>query len=332
MGEQTVVVPDELDDVRADRVIAVVCGVTRSVARRIIESGAAVVVDGGTTPGAVPLTGSQRLEAGTTLTVTVPDTGPELVARPVAFGVRYEDESVIVVDKPAGLVVHPGAGTTAPTLVAGLVHRYPELGRMADHRWGLVHRLDKDTSGLLVVARTPSGHERLQRELRRRTVARTYLTVVTGVTEAMRGTIEGPIGRDPQHPTRMSVRRDGRPARTHYRRLASWSDASFLEVTLDTGRTHQIRVHLMSIGHDVFGDPVYHRRGRRNVAEGDRQWLHAVRLAFPHPVEDRVVSVESPLPEDLAEVFPRLGTPVWGAVELPTGTPRRDDGFPGATA
>ncbi len=303
----TAVVPADLDGVRADRAVAVIFDVTRAVARRLVETGD--VHDAGRT-----LTPAQRLTAGTVLTATLPEPQPALVPAAVAFGVVFEDEAVIVVAKPAGLVVHPGAGTPEPTLVAGLVHRFPDLAGLEQHRWGLVHRLDRDTSGLLVVARSVSAFDRLQEELRLRRIERSYLALVEGTPDGGRGTVDAPIGRDPHHPTRMALVRDGRPARTHFRRLAAWSDATLLDVQLETGRTHQIRVHLASIGHPVVGDRMYGGRRGRHRADAGRQWLHAARLAFAHPVDGRSIEVTSSPPEDLRAAIAGLGEPDAGAV------------------
>ncbi len=303
-------VPQDLDGVRADRVVAVLCALPRAEARRIIDQGD-VTVDG---RGVAP---AERLNAGSVVVALIPPREPQLAPEPVEFGVCYLDPEVIVVDKPPGLVVHPGAGTrTTTTLVAGLVHRFPELGDLDEQRWGLVHRLDRDTSGLLMVGRTVNAFHHLQHELRQRRIERVYLTLVDGVPEAARGTVDAPIGRDPDNPVRMAVVRDGRPARSHYRRLAAWDDAALLEVRLETGRTHQIRVHLASIGHPVVGDGVYDRRRRRSVADPGRQWLHAARLAFVHPSSGERVEVTAPLPADLLASLPSLGEPTAGSIPV----------------
>jgi len=299
-------VPADLDLVRSDRVIAVVLDLSRSEVRRLIDAGAVAVEGTAVKP-------SQQLPAGSEVVVDLPEPRPDLVAVDVDFEVAYEDDVVIVVDKPAGLVVHPGAGTVAPTLVAGLVQRFPELRDLSDDRWGLVHRLDRDTSGLLVVARSANAHEHLQEALRRRELTRTYLALVAGKPEAATGTIDAPIGRDRNNPTRQALRHDGRPSRTHYRRLASWGDVALLEITLETGRTHQIRVHLAGIDHAVVGDTTYGGRGHRG--DPGRQWLHACRLVFAHPAGRGVVDVSSGLPADLAESLAQLGDPETGSVE-----------------
>jgi len=302
---ERIVTPDDLDGVRADRVVAVVCGVSRRVARSSIERGA--VVCRGRVLGA-----SDRLRAGDEVEVDIVIEEAVVEAdETVEFAVAYEDADVIVVDKPAGVVVHPGAGRPSGTLANGLLARYPELGDLGDdHRWGIVHRIDRDTSGLLIVARTPAAFEYLQAALKEREVSRNYLALVIGRFTNVSGTIEAPVGRDPAQPTRMAVVETGRYARTHYRRLADWErhDLSLMSVKLDTGRTHQIRVHMKAIDHPIVGDPVY---GIGGLVPGDpgRTWLHARLLTFDHPSGTGPVTVESPLPGDLAASLAAIGPP-----------------------
>lgn len=301
-------VPAALDGVRADRVVAQIFGLTRSVARQLVEDGKVRTADG-------PLTAKEPVAAGADLVAEIPEPSPPLTPAPVDFAVPYADEDVLVVDKPAGVVVHPGAGTRQPTLVAGLVHRFAELSSMEEQRWGLVHRLDRDTSGLLVVARSADAHRTLQRAMKERRIVRTYLALVHGVPESGRGTVDAPIGRDPNHPTRMAVQRDGRAARTHFRRLTVWDDLALLEVGLETGRTHQIRVHLASIGHPVVGDRSYGGRRRPTPADTGRQWLHAAHLEFAHPTHGSPVTVGSTLPPELAHALDLLAAPQSGAID-----------------
>ena len=301
-----VVVPLEFDGVRIDRTLAVLAELSRSQAQTMIAAGDVLL-------NSAPATKATTPHEGDTIEYPVPPVEGPLVPEPVEFDVATEEPDVIVVNKPVGLVVHPGAGNQTGTLAHGLAYRYPELDRLgSDHRWGLVHRLDRDTSGLLLVARTAEMHEFLQRELKQRNIARTYLALVSGELPAVTGTIDAPIGRDPLRPTRMAIVTDGRPARTHYRRLAGWDDCGLLEIELETGRTHQIRVHLSSIGHGIVGDPLY---GDATGGSGNpgRVWLHAARLRFPMP-DGTERSVEAALPADLVASLETLGEPASGEV------------------
>lgn len=302
-------VPAALDRMRADRVITMLADVTRAQASDLLSSGQ-VRVDG------VVLTSRSRpLAAGAILRVELSG-APTKNATPdpsVTFTVVYEDPVVVVVDKPADLVVHPGAGHLDGTLVTGLLWRYPDLAELGSahdpRRPGVVHRLDRGTSGLLAVARTEAAYRSLVAQLAQRTMSRRYLTVVEGVIPEDRGAVEAPIGRSFRQPTRMAVSEAGRPARTRYsvlQRVEGPVAATLLSVSLDTGRTHQIRVHLAAIGHPVLGDSRY--RASRPVpsfAPG-RVFLHAARLRFDHPGSGRPLTCSSPLPEDLqvaAEAF-----------------------------
>ena len=218
-----------------------------------------------------------------------------LEPEPIDVPIVWEDDHLLVVDKPAGMVVHPAGGHATGTLVHGLLELGAEGGE--EDRPGIVHRLDRDTSGLLVVARSERAHRRLQRMLRDRTIRREYTTLVHGATPPAL-TVDRPIGRDRRVRTRQAIDlAEGRDAVTHLRRLEALGRFSLLEARLETGRTHQIRVHLESVGHPVVGDRVY---GRREETLGlERQFLHAARLAFPHPETGEPIDVESPLPHDL---------------------------------
>jgi 23S rRNA pseudouridine1911/1915/1917 synthase len=298
MADQVRIVPAHLDGQRVDKVLAELFELSRSQARALAERG--VTVDG---EEAGP---ADRVRSGQELQAESPAKEVDLAPEPVEFGILYEDEDVIVVDKPPRLVVHPGAGNRGGTLAAGLLHRYPELAAVGPRgRAGLVHRLDKDTSGALLVARTESSFETMTRELRGRRIERIYLALVEGIMAAPTGTVEAPIGRDPAHPTRRAVIHGGKPARTHYRVVEKLSDAglSLLEVRLETGRTHQIRVHLASISHPVAGDRIY---GKLRP-EVPRVFLHAARLGFDHPETGHRVEVDSALPSDLATALRALG-------------------------
>jgi 23S rRNA pseudouridine1911/1915/1917 synthase len=301
------VIPSHLVGERADKVVAELAGVSRQVSRRLFAAG--VTLDGeAVTP--------DRRVAGGVIEFPRPEAGSSPPAVEVAFGVVYEDADLLVVDKPPGLVVHPGAGSPQPTLASGLLHRFPDLEGVGEPgRWGIVHRLDRGTSGLLVVARTQQALGRLQADLRQRRIHRAYLTLVHGVPSLPTGTVDAPIGRDPAHPTRQKVVAGGRPSRTHYRVVRSYAVAALLEVELETGRTHQIRAHMAAIDHPVVGDRAYSRR--RDPVPVDRIFLHAHRLSFPHPRTGEEVSVESPLPPDLAAVLVDLARVYPERAELP---------------
>lgn len=232
--------------------------------------------------------------------------------QPIKLRVLLEDSSLLIIDKPAGLVVHPGSGNLEGTLVNGLLHFDPALAALP--RAGLVHRLDKDTSGCLLIARTPQAHAALVQQLKRREIRRGYLAVVWGELVAG-GTIDAPLGRHPVDRRRQVVRGDGRHAVTHYRIRQRLIAATALDVTLETGRTHQIRVHMQHIGHPLIGDPVYGRRGsprgldetQRALWRGfPRQALHAQHLELAHPLDGRVLSVNAPIPDDLAGLIRSL--------------------------
>jgi 23S rRNA pseudouridine1911/1915/1917 synthase len=243
---------------------------------------------------------SYRLAAGDEVEFESPvPVGLVTRREPMELRIAYEDEHVLVVDKPAGLTVHPGSGRQTRTLVHGL------LGRVAggpEERPGIVHRLDRDTSGLMVVSRTEEAYRRLQALVRKRALERGYLALVHGRPQSRRGRIEAPIGRDRRDPTRQSLDTDTpRAAITHFELVELVDDHALLAVRLETGRTHQIRVHLAAIGLPVVGDPIYGVRGLGL----ERQFLHAGSLAFPHPITGERIDVESPLPQDLAAALER---------------------------
>ena len=294
-------VPDALDGQRVDRVVAMLTDCSRAEASELVAQGA-VRVDGD-----VVTRGADRLAAGMQLDIDVDDaprsTVPEGDAS-VEVAVVHEDADVIVVDKPAGLVVHPGAGHDSGTLVHGLLARYPELASVGDpERPGIVHRLDLGTSGLLAVARTPEAYEGLVAQLAAREVHRQYEALVWGHPDAPRGVVDAPIGRSARHPTKMAVSERGKPARTAYEVVATFDDpvvVAELRCRLETGRTHQIRVHLSAIGHPVVGDDRY--GGVRESLPCPRPYLHAAELGFTHPVTGEELHFTSPLPADLAEV------------------------------
>jgi 23S rRNA pseudouridine1911/1915/1917 synthase len=256
-----------------------------------------------------------RLDGGETIVIVTPEPEMETRAQPqaVAFGVVYEDDDLIVVDKPPGLVVHPGAGNPDATLVNGLLARRPALAQLP--RAGLVHRLDKDTGGLLVVAAKAAAHRALTRAIAHHEVERRYAAIVEGVLTGGRD-IEAPIGRDPRDRLRQRVTASGRHALTRVRVRERFRAATLIDAELATGRTHQIRVHLASIGHPLFGDRRYGARGRlpprpspallAATRDFRRQALHAVRLSFVHPGDGRTLSFESPLPQDFETLLTAL--------------------------
>jgi 23S rRNA pseudouridine1911/1915/1917 synthase len=281
-------------------------GLSRTEVASLVEAGGVRLGD------EVVSSRSTRLRVGDEVVVDVPERDPqaELAAEPdVVVPVVHEDEHLLVVDKPAELVVHPGAGQRTGTLVQGLLAHYPELRGVGDdpERPGIVHRLDKGTSGLLLVARTPPAYAALVAALSAREVHRRYRTLVWGSVDAPRGLIDAPIGRSAREPTKMAIDERGKEARTRYevlRRYAEPVAVSELACTLETGRTHQIRVHLRSIGHTVVGDQRY--GGERQSLPMTRPFLHAERLELAHPITGDAVAFESALPPDLVDVLGRL--------------------------
>ncbi len=231
-----------------------------------------------------------------------PAKGPHRPER-IALDIVHEDDDILVINKPAGLVVHPGNGNWKGTLLNALLHHSPQLAALP--RAGIVHRLDKDTSGLLVVAKTPTAQTDLVRQLQARTVKREYLALVHGAVRGS-GEVSAPVGRDPRNRTRMAVVPAGRHALTRYRVARRFADASLLECSLETGRTHQIRVHMQSLGHPLVGDPLYRGRGGTGRARLARQALHAARLEFLHPTSGARRSFAAPLPEDFRTLLDSL--------------------------
>lgn len=271
--------------------------VSRSRVQRLISEGH-VRVNG------EPSRSGARLHAGDRLSWEIPPTQPSaLTAEPMELNVVFEDDDLLVIDKPAGLVVHPGPGHATGTLVQGLLSRGPGWSSVGGiDRPGIVHRLDRDTSGLLVVARHDAAHRELARQLKDRTMRRRYRAIVVGEVAEPAARIEAAIGRDRRHRQRMAVIADGRQAVTEFRRLDVAAGHSLLEVSLRTGRTHQVRVHLAYIRHPVLGDPVY---GRPSPLI-DRPALHAAEIEFRHPRTGRPVRFASPLPEDFEAAWKGL--------------------------
>ena len=268
---------------------------TRSVSERLLRDGA-VLVDG------AERSKSHRLERGAVVEVALPEPAPPVEPAPVTVEIPYQDRHLAVVEKPAGVTVHPAPGVARTTLLPQLL-TLGAVGGPDPERAGIVHRLDRDTSGLLVVARSEEAYAVLQEAIRRRAVERRYLALVHGRPESRTGRIDAPIGRDRRDRTLRSLDTDEpRDAVTHFELLEALGERALVEVTLETGRTHQIRVHLEAIGLPVSGDCRYGVRGDLGLG---RQFLHAHRLRFRHPVEDEEIDVRSPLPADLDAALER---------------------------
>ena len=295
------VVPEALAGERVDRALALLTGWSRAEVARLVEDDD-VLVGGKPVAKGRKLVGGEIVELLAEPPLPVPP-GPE----PVPVDIAYGDDDLAVIRKPAGLVVHPGAGHAGGTLVNGLLARFPEIAAVGDPaRPGIVHRLDRDTSGLLVVARSPAAYDGLVEMLAAHDVERRYVALVWGALDAPRGVIAAPIARSQTRRTRMAVRDQGREARTGFEVREEFSSpaVSLLECRLETGRTHQIRVHLSAVGHPVVGDGAY--GGARSTLTLDRPFLHATHLAFDHPVTGARVDVDDPLPDDLAAVLAAL--------------------------
>ena len=271
---------------------------SRAQAKRLIEAGL-VQADN------LALKPSLALNEGTVLTVSLPEVeNPGLQAKNIPLNILYNDEHVLAINKPAGLVVHPGAGQAQNTLVNGLIYHYPALKELDEIRPGIVHRLDKETSGVILVARTETALNNLQTQFKTRQVDKRYLALVHGTPKALEGIIDVPLKRDSVQRQRMTVHPEGKPARTHYRVQESFSQYSLLDIKLETGRTHQIRVHLSWLGHPVVGDSRYGRRKTHLPLK--RQFLHAYQISFTHPHSNTPLKLEAPLPEDLSQLLEDL--------------------------
>jgi 23S rRNA pseudouridine1911/1915/1917 synthase len=302
------IVPNSIDAIRIDRVLSMLTGLSRSETSEILATGAVTLND------RVIVKSSTTVEAGQHLVAVLPapESGFVEPDSSVAIDVVVDDPDFAVINKAPGQVVHPGAGHREGTLVAGLLAVYPQLQSLSDeglcdpYRPGIVHRLDKGTSGVLVVAKTPEGFLNLSAQLAERLMERTYLGMVEGHVIEERGVVDAPIGRSTRTPTLMAVRADGRAARTGYEVLARIDKPhtmTLLRLQLDTGRTHQIRVHLATIGHPVVNDARYgHRREKRLVE--DRFFLHSTTLSFAHPRTDEWLTTSVALPEDLRPLVP----------------------------
>jgi 23S rRNA pseudouridine1911/1915/1917 synthase len=302
-SERSLAVPDGLDGMRLDAAVARIFGLSRAAAASLVEAGDASL-DG------APASKSARVSAGAQLVVRLPD--PPVAAQPVeapqrVAGLRivYEDADLIVVDKPVGVAAHPSPGWEGPTVTGGLAaagHRVATSG--AAERQGIVHRLDAGTSGLMVVAKSEIAYSRLKDAFRDREVDKRYRALVQGHPDPSRGTIDAPIGRHPGADYRFAVVAGGRDSVTHYETIEAFRAASLLDIGLETGRTHQIRVHMAAIRHPCVGDLTYGADPTLAARLGlTRQWLHAAQLSFRHPTEGRPVSFTSPDPADLAHAL-----------------------------
>jgi 23S rRNA pseudouridine1911/1915/1917 synthase len=299
--------PEGLDGSRVDAAVSRLFGVSRTVAAGLIDSGAVLL-------GGSPPAKSQRVEAGEEIEVALPDPAApvEVVAEPVpGLRVVFEDDDIVVVDKPVGVAAHPSPGWSGPTVIGGLAaagYRVSTSG--AAERQGVVHRLDVGTTGLMVVAKSERAYSVLKSAFRERTVDKRYLALVQGHPDPSRGTIDAPIGRHPTHDYKWAVVADGRPSVTHYETVEAFRAASLLEIRLETGRTHQIRVHMAAIRHPCVGDITYGADPRLATELGlDRQWLHASSLSFAHPADGRPLHFTSEPPQDLRRALAMLAEP-----------------------
>jgi 23S rRNA pseudouridine1911/1915/1917 synthase len=303
--------PEEAPE-RLDRVLAKhVSELSRSRLKALVLDGQVAI------NGAPALDPSLKVRAGDRVAVTIPPPEPAAPqAEDISLDIVYEDDALIVIDKPAGLVVHPGAGHAKGTLVNALIAHcgasLSGIGGVA--RPGIVHRIDKDTSGLLVVAKTDVAHEGLAKQFAAHSIERRYLAIVSGVPKASHGTIDAPLARSAANRKKIAIVEDGRGKRavTHWRRISALRDAALVECRLETGRTHQVRVHLASLGHPLVGDPVYGRSGKTHgkllkELQFHRQALHAAELGFTHPLTKHKLSFASAMPPDMQELFERLG-------------------------
>lgn len=299
-----VLVPPSLDGERADAALSKMLGLSRSAAAELLIAGAVV-------SGTELVTKSQRVTSEQVLEVTIPDKRDPLAVEPTDVAdlrIVYEDADLIVVDKPAGVAAHPSVGWTGPTVVGALMAKGVRISTSgAAERQGIVQRLDVGTSGLMMVAKTEVAYSRLKQAFRDRAVHKVYHAVIQGHPDPVEGTIDAPIGRHPKAEFKFAVMNDGKPSITHYKLLEAFASASLVEVVLETGRTHQIRVHFSAFKHPLLGDTMYGADPTlASRMQSERQWLHAMRLTFLHPTTGEQVSFESHYSEDLAQTLERL--------------------------
>ena len=302
-------IADTADGWRLDRVLAdAVPTLSRERLKALISSGAV------TGPQGLVRDPARKAPAGTLFSVAVPEPEPaHNEAQEIPLKVVFEDEHLIVIDKQAGLVVHPAAGNLDGTLVNALLHHcrgsLSGIGGVA--RPGIVHRIDKDTSGLMVAAKTDRAHEGLAKQFKSHSIDRRYRAIVSGLLRLSEGTVDAPLARSPHNRKKVAIVKNGKRAVTHWRKLRQLQDATLVECRLETGRTHQVRVHMASLGHPLVGDPVYGsvRKGHRQLLETlnfRRQALHAAHLGFIHPIDSTALAFESEIPADMQELFDNL--------------------------
>ncbi len=314
MTSYTLDVPDSAEGTRLDKFLAEsLPDLSRTQIQRLIDEGQVEL-----SPSRHQATARYRVRSGERICLAIPSPKPtHLLPEAIPLDIVFEDDALVVVNKPPGMVVHPAPGHDRGTLVNALLHHCQALsGIGGEERPGIVHRLDKDTSGLILVAKHDRSHRHLSDQLRDRTLSRRYVALVQGHLPAEQGTIDAPIGRHPQHRQKMAVvNANGRAARTHYQVLESWGALSFVQLSLETGRTHQIRVHLAHIHRPVIGDPVYgtkavslprHPAVERWLRTFPRQALHAQALQFEHPETGETMTFSAPLPDDLAVLLERI--------------------------
>ncbi len=304
VSQEKRVVSIQADEVglRLDRYLtSVLTGISRTAAQQLIVDGTVLVNGRPGKPG-------YALRSGDEVQLFSPKLGNKAAnvkPQSLPLDVVYEDKDVLVVNKAAGMVVHPAPGHHDDTLVNALIARYPDIQRDGtDQRPGIIHRIDKDTSGLMIIARNATAQAALAEQMKRREIVKRYLALVEGVVALDQGSIDAPIGRNPRHRQQMAITAVGsREARTHFRVLERFSRHTLLLVELETGRTHQIRVHLKAIGHPLVGDPVYGSGSTIRGSTLKRQFLHAYQLKFTHPTTGAVMDLEAPLPDDLRAVL-----------------------------
>lgn len=297
-------VPPSLDGERADAALSKMLGMSRSASAELLLAGAVL-------SGTELVNKSQRVTSDQVLEVSIPDKRDPLAVEPTDVAdlrIVYEDADLIVVDKPAGVAAHPSVGWTGPTVVGALMAKGVRISTSgAAERQGIVQRLDVGTSGLMMVAKTEVAYSRLKQAFRDRAVHKVYHAVIQGHPDPVEGTIDAPIGRHPKAEFKFAVMNDGKLSITHYKLLEAFASASLVEVVLETGRTHQIRVHFSAFKHPLLGDTMYGADPTlASRMQSERQWLHAMRLSFLHPMTGEQVSFESHYSEDLAQTLERL--------------------------